>query len=62
LAQADQAAQRAVLAASMEFWTADRTGASDPSAWQNMEQVLLDMGLLSSPVDPAQAYTNEFLP
>ena len=41
LAQADQAVQKQVLATSIEFWKADQLGYSDPTAWQNTEQVLL---------------------
>lgn len=62
LAQADQAVQSAVLTASLEFWKADRLGYSEPKAWTNMQNVLLEMGLLQEPQDLAKAFTNEFLP
>lgn len=62
LDQADENVQRAVLAASMEFWKSDRPGYSDPKAWHNMQDLLVEMGLLSSPLDLDQAYRNEFLP
>lgn len=62
LEPADQEVQRQVLAASMEFWSSPRPGFSDPEAWQNMEQVLLRMDLLASPVDTGQSYSNEFIP
>jgi NitT/TauT family transport system substrate-binding protein len=62
LAQADQAVQKQVLITSIEFWKADQLGYSDPTAWQNTEQVLLDMGFLTKPVDVSQAFTNDFLP
>ncbi len=61
LDQADQAVQRQVLQASLEFWRADRLGYSDPAGWDNMQAVLLDMGLLERPVDMAQAFTNDFV-
>jgi hypothetical protein len=31
-------------------------------AWGNMQTVLLEMGLLSTPLALDQAFTNEFLP
>jgi len=62
LAQADQAVQKQVLTTSIEFWKTDHLGYSDPTAWQNTEQVLLDMGLMTKPLDATQAFTNDYLP
>ncbi len=62
LEQADETVQRGVLVASIEFWKANRLGYSDPQSWENMEQVLLEMGLLQEHLDLSQAFTNEFLP
>jgi len=62
LSAADQDLQRAVLAESIEFWKTDRPGFSDPKAWENMQAVLLDMGLIAEPMDLAAAFTNEYLP
>jgi NitT/TauT family transport system substrate-binding protein len=63
LAQADQQVQREVLDASIALWQdANPAGYSDPAAWQNMQDVLLAMGLLSTPLDLQQAFTNEYLP
>jgi len=61
LAQADQAVQRQVLDATIEFWKTDRPGYSDPAAWENMHSLLLDMGLISTPLDLEDAFTNEFI-
>ena len=62
LAESDQEIQRRVLAASIELWKSDRPGYSDPQAWENMQAILLEMGLLEAPVDLAAAYTNDYLP
>ena len=61
LAQADQAIQKEVLTTSIDFWKADQPGYSDPIAWQNTQQVLLDMGFLTKPVELNQAFSNDFL-
>ena len=60
LTQSDQAVQRAILVASVALYQTDPLGYSDPAAWENMQMVLLDMGLLSAPLDLEAAYTNEF--
>jgi NitT/TauT family transport system substrate-binding protein len=62
LAQADQETQRQILDVSIQLWQADRLGYSDPAAWENMQQVLTGMGLLSEPLDLTKAYTNDFIP
>ena len=54
--------QQQVLAASTEMWAIDPPGRSDPAAWENMQDLLLDMGLLTQPLDLSQAFTNDFLP
>ncbi len=59
---ADDAVQQQVLTTSIELWRADRPGYSDPQAWENMQTLLLDMGLLAAPLDLSQAFTNEFVP
>lgn len=61
LAQSDQDVQRAVLEASVALYQLEPLGYSDPAAWENMEALLLDMGLLTSPLDLEAAYTNEFV-
>lgn len=60
LAQSDQDVQRAVLAASVALYQLEPLGYSDPTAWENMETLLLDMGLLTTPLDLDAAYSNEF--
>lgn len=61
LTQADEAVQKEVLASAIEFWQADQLGHSNPEAWENMQNVLLDMQLLTQPQDLRKAYTNEFI-
>ena len=58
----DAAVQKQVLTTSIEQWQATRLGYSDPQAWENMQTVLLDMGLLTEKLDLNKAFTNEFIP
>jgi NitT/TauT family transport system substrate-binding protein len=62
LAQADADVQKQVLVTTSSLWKADRLGYSDLKAWENMQTVLLDMGLLAKPQDLSKAFTNDFLP
>ncbi|MGA9531420.1 MAG: ABC transporter substrate-binding protein, partial [Anaerolineales bacterium] len=61
LAEADRDVQMLVLSTSIEFWRADPLGVSKPAAWQNMQDVLIEMGLMSQPTDLSQAFTNRFV-
>jgi NitT/TauT family transport system substrate-binding protein len=61
LDQADQAIQREVLEASIAFWKTDQLGYTAPEAWENMQEILLDMGLLSQQLELNQAFSNEFI-
>jgi NitT/TauT family transport system substrate-binding protein len=54
--------QKQVLATSIELWKTDRPGYSDPQAWENMQTVLLDMGLLTQKQDLSAAFRNDLLP
>jgi NitT/TauT family transport system substrate-binding protein len=62
LPQADEKVQKEVLATTIELWKTDRPGYSDPKAWENMQQVLLDMKLIQQPQALEKAYRNDFLP
>jgi NitT/TauT family transport system substrate-binding protein len=61
-ADLDSAVQKQILATSIEQWKAERLGYSDPQAWENMQDVLLDMGLISEKQGLSKAFTNEFVP
>lgn len=62
LAEADQETQKEVLSLSIASWQTELPGFSQQQAWKNMQTVLLDMGLLNSPLDLSKAYSNSFLP
>jgi NitT/TauT family transport system substrate-binding protein len=61
LAQADEAIQKEILTTSIAFYQSDPYGYSDPQAWENMQQVLLDIGLLTQPQDVSKAFSNEYI-
>jgi len=61
LDQADERVQYEILNSSIEFWKTQYPGYTDPVAWENMQQVLLEMGLLTQPLDLNKAYTNMFV-
>ena len=62
LDQADPVVQKQVLSESIKLWQLANPGYTEPQAWENMQKVLLDMGLLQEPIDLSKAYTNEYLP
>ena len=62
LGEADEATQKQVLATSIEFWQIEQPGYSDPQAWENMNNVLFEMGFIPELIDIDSAYTYEFLP
>ena len=62
LTEADQAVQQAVLAESIKLWETDPQPGSQQERWENMQQVLLQLGLMSQPIDVQGAYSDAFLP
>ena len=61
-ADLDSGVQKQILETSVEQWKAERLGYSGPQAWENMQNVLLDMGLITEKLDLNKAFTNEFIP
>jgi NitT/TauT family transport system substrate-binding protein len=61
LDQADKDIQMQVLEKSIELWKAEVPGYSEPQAWVNMLQVLLEMELLTDSVPVEEAFTNQFV-
>lgn len=57
----DAPTQRAVLEASIDLWRSDQPGVSDPQAWSDSVEFMLDTGLIETPVDVETLYTNEFI-
>jgi len=54
--------RRGVLAASLDLWRAPQLGRTDPAAWQETHDLLLQMGLLSAPLpDLSAAYSNDIV-
>ncbi|MGE5073219.1 MAG: ABC transporter substrate-binding protein, partial [Anaerolineae bacterium] len=62
LSKQDAATQKEILRRTMELWKTSHLGLSDPTAWQNMQETLLKMGLLKQPLDLNKAFTNQFVP
>jgi len=58
----DANVQKQILQTSIELWKTQRLGYSDPQAWENMQDILLEMGLITEKLDLSKAYTNEFIP
>jgi NitT/TauT family transport system substrate-binding protein len=61
-ADLDANVQKKILETSIEQWKTGQLGYSDPQAWENMQDVLLDMGLITEKMDLSKAFTNEFIP
>jgi hypothetical protein len=56
-----EAAQRQVLAASIELWKAPRLGVSDPVGWQATLDVLRQMKLVTGDMPVDKLYTNRIV-
>lgn len=58
----DETTQKEILSRTIGLWKTSHPGFSDPTAWQNMQNTLLKMGLLKQPLDLSRAFTNQFVP
>ena len=61
LADADEEVQKQVLATSISLYQTAPYGFSDAEAWENMQTVWLNMGLMKKEIELDSAYTNEFI-
>jgi NitT/TauT family transport system substrate-binding protein len=61
LSQSADSVQMKVLETSMTLYQKDPLGYSDPIAWENMQNVLLKMNLISTPEDLPKMYSNDFI-
>ncbi len=61
LEEADREVQMKVLTTSISLYQTDPYGYSDQQAWENMQEVLLGMGLMKQELDLDRIYTNEFI-
>jgi NitT/TauT family transport system substrate-binding protein len=61
LSEVDQTVQKEVLATSISLWQTDQPGVPQLVGWENMQQVLLNMGLITAPQDLQSAYTSQFI-
>ena len=62
LSDEEQQVQRRVLDASIALYHVEQNGTTNLQTWQNMQNILLDMGLLTEELDLDQVYSNDFLP
>ncbi len=61
LGYANAAPQMDILKASIQFYQGDPLGYSAPEAWENTQSLLLEMGLLTTPLDLTAAFSNDFI-
>lgn len=53
--------QKEILQATLDLWRSDPLGRTKPEAWENMQDILLDMGLLTKKMNIKEAYSNDFI-
>lgn len=60
--KADDATQKAVLAAAIDIMIGPKLGVSDAAAWSNTQDILMTMGQVKEKTDVNTFFTNEFVP
>src|SRR5512139_1561105 len=53
--------QRKVLNETLKLWQAPELGRTDPAMWDQTQQVLINMGLLTEKIPNEQLFTNQFV-
>ncbi|MHB8133790.1 MAG: ABC transporter substrate-binding protein [Anaerolineaceae bacterium] len=61
LENANTAVQQKVLQVSLSLYQKDPLGYSDPQAWENMQNVLLSMNLITGSSDVNKMFSNDYL-
>jgi NitT/TauT family transport system substrate-binding protein len=62
LKSGDTSIQKQVLAESIKLWKVSTEKSANAPQWENMQQILLDIGLMKAPIDLKGAYSDAFLP
>jgi NitT/TauT family transport system substrate-binding protein len=57
-----QLTQFEVLLATIELWDTEHPGITELASWELTQNVLIEMGLVSAPIDLEAAFTNDFVP
>jgi len=58
---ANAAPQMDILTAAIKYYQQDPLGYSSPDAWENTQTLLLEMGLITTPLDLPAAFSNDFI-
>lgn len=58
---AEELTQLQVLLATIDLWDAEHIGVSDPAAWEATQDVVMQMGFMTAPIDTTTAFTNNFV-
>ena len=59
--EGNEALQKAVLVESTAFWRGEALGRSDPTAWEESQRLMRQIGLLDAEVPVEKLFTNEFV-